>query len=164
MKHVFGAIVFAAVLGCTTAPAGSAPDVDRIQTLYTDWRAAVENGDIPAYVASLAEDVRLLPPGAAPIVGANTYGKFLEPVFETATYRIEVVRPPSVEVIGGLAFAEYEYVIHLDLKNPDQGITEPGALTASRSQLQYFDVLKQQADGAWRVWRHTWRDSPPPTD
>ena len=104
-----------------------------ITKLYSDWRAAVTNADIPGYVRVLHDDVTLMPPGADDIVGASQYAKFLGPVFESATYEIEVISPPSVEVLGEVAVARYEYVIHLKLKNPDQGITEPGALTASRS-------------------------------
>ncbi len=135
-------------------------DIAAIQTLYRSWHQAVEAGDIAGYVASLDDNVRLMPPGAAPIEGAMTYAKFLEPVFATATYRIEVLQPASIQIAGDMAVAEYEYVIHLALKNPEQQITEPGALTASRTQAQYFDVLRRQANGDWRVWRHTWRASP----
>ncbi len=162
------AAMLALAHGCASAtdaePANGADDQAAIQALYGDWRRAVAAGDIPGYVQVLDDDVRLLPPGAAAIVGASTYGAFLRPVFESADYRIEVVQAPQVEVLGDLAVAEYEYVIHLDLKNPEQGVSEPGALTASRSQLQYFDVLRRDESGAWRVWRHTWRDSPAPEE
>ena len=131
-----------------------------ITKLYSDWRAAVTNADIPGYVRVLHDDVTLMPPGADDIVGASQYAKFLGPVFESATYEIEVISPPSVEVLGDVAVARYEYVIHLKLKNPDQGITEPGALTASRSAARYFDVLRRKPDGNWVVWRHTWNASP----
>ena len=131
-----------------------------ITKLYSDWRVAVANADIPGYVRVLHDDVTLMPPGADDIVGASQYAKFLGPVFESATYEIEVISPPSVEVLGDVAVARYEYVIHLKLKNPDQGITEPGALTASRSAARYFDVLRRKPDGNWVVWRHTWNASP----
>ncbi len=134
--------------------------VAAITKLYADWRAAVGNADIPGYVSVLHEDVVLMPPGAEDIVGASHYAKFLGPVFATATYAIEVISPPAVEVLGDVAVARYEYVIHLKLKNPDQGITEPGALTASRSAARYFDVLRRRSDGSWGVWRHTWNASP----
>ena len=147
--------------GQSANQAGTAQDSQAISDLYQRWRVAVAAADIPGYLQALDQEVHLLPPGAEAIVGASTYGAFLKPVFTAADYRIEVIKAPVVEVLGDLAVAEYEYVIHLDLKNPGEGVSEPGALTASRSQLQYFDVLRRQADGGWRVWRHTWRDSPP---
>ncbi len=135
-------------------------DIDRIAQLYADWRKAVESADIPGYVRALHADVTLLPPGAADIKGAAHYAGFLGPVFDSATYRIEVVSPPAVEVLGDIAVARYEYVIHLKLKNPGQAVTEPGALTASRTAARYFDVLRRRADGGWAVWKHTWNASP----
>ena len=128
-----------------------------IEKLYADWRVAVEQADIPAYVESLATDVRLLPPGAEPIIGSAGYGKFLEPVFASATYKIEVNQYPLIEVVGDFAVVEYIYTIHLSLKDPDSAISEPGALTASRTRARYFDVLRKQDDGQWRIWRHTWQ-------
>ena len=135
-------------------------DVDRITALYADWREAVQTADIPRYVAVLDPEVRLIPPGAEDIVGAGGYGAFLEPVFRDADYEIEVVQPPQVEVLGDYALARYVYTIEISLKNPDQGIQQPGALTAARNHMKYFDVLRRQDDGGWRVWRHTWNAAP----
>jgi ketosteroid isomerase-like protein len=135
-------------------------DTDRIARLYANWRTAVESADIPGYVRVLHEDVTLMPPGAPDIQGAARYAEFLGPVFERATYRIEVVAPPAVEVLGDVAVARYEYVVHLRLKNPERAVSEPGALTASRTASRYFDVLRRRADGGWAVWKHTWNASP----
>ena len=132
-------------------------EIKQIERLYEQWREAVASADIPSYIAVLDPDVRLIPPGAEVIAGAAHYAQFLGPVFEAATYRIEVVSPPMVEVIDDIAVAEYEYVIHLDLKDASQGITEAGALTESRTEARYFDVLRKNEAGEFRVWRHTWQ-------
>lgn len=142
------------------APANTATDVQRIDAAYARWRRAVENGDIPGYVSVLHPEVRMYPPGAPVVSGAEHYAAFLGPVFESATYRIEVVHMPAIEVMGDLAMVEYEYIIHLSLKDPDTGVSEPGALTANRTRAQYFDVLRKTAAGDWGVWRHTWRSMP----
>ncbi len=131
-------------------------DKRAINQLYADWRQAVETANIPQYVSVLAQDVRLMPPDADAIIGKDGYGAFLEPVFAAATYRIDVEMMPEIEVIGDIAVAEYEYVIHLDLKEGAE-ITQPGAITVSRSHNRYFDVLRRNSDGQWRVWRHLWR-------
>ena len=131
-----------------------------IQKLYADWRVAVESGDIPGYLKVLHPNVRLFPPGAAPIVGAAGYGDFLVPVFASATYGIDVLKLQEVRVMGDTAVAEYEYIINIDLKNPDSAITQPGALTAARNRARYFDVLRKQANGQWGIWRHLWQDLP----
>lgn len=137
-----------------------AAETVRIDDTYRFWRNAVESADIPGYVSVLHPDVRLLPPGAPVIAGADGYADFLKPVFATASYRIEVVQSPVIEVYGDFAMAEYEYIIHLTLKDPDTVVSEPGALTASRSRSQYFDVLRKTELGKWGVWRHTWRAVP----
>ena len=98
----------------------------------------------------------MFPPGAEVIDTAANYAKFLVPVFAAADDQIEVKRAPVADVIGDFAVVEYEYIIHLKLKNPEEGVSEPGAMTASRSEARYFDVLRK-TDGKWKVWRHTWQ-------
>ena len=134
-------------------------DIAAIEKLYADWRQAVEHADIDGYVAVLHSDVRLMPPGADDIVGAASYRAFLVPVFATASYKIEVLSPPAVEIVGELALARYEYAVHLHLKDATRSVNEPGALTAARTASRYFDVLRRRADGNWAVWRHTWNAS-----
>ena len=133
-------------------------DVEQIQQLYADYRVAVEGGSIDGYVAVLHPQVRLLPPGTPAIDGAEHYASFLEPVFATAEYRIDVERGPEISVVGDLATAEYVYVVHLSLKNPDVGVTQEGALAAQRNRSRYFDVLRRKEDGRWAIWRHSWTD------
>ena len=145
-----------AVLSAALVPA-YADDAQAIDKLYAEWRNAVEAADIERYVSVLHDDVRLLPPGADPIVSAAAYGAFLVPVFESATYKIIVDQAPQIDIVGNVAVAEYVYTIDLKLKNPDQGVSEPGALTASRTQSRYFDVLLKNDAGQWRVWRHSWQ-------
>ena len=128
-----------------------------IEQLYANWRVAVESSDIPGYVASLHEHVRMLPPGAPPVQDASSYAAFLEPVFAAATYQIEVDAYPEITVVGDIAVAEYIYTIVLTLKDPGEGVTEPGAMTANRTTARYSDVLRKTEDG-WRVWRHTWHN------
>lgn len=137
----------------------SEADVKAIDALYTGWREAVEASDIPSYVEVLHKDVRLMPPGAPVIEGAQNYAEFLIPVFETATYRFQVDAMPAITVLGDTAVAEYTYTVLLTLKNPDQAISQPGALTASKTTSRYFDVLRR-TDAGWRVWRHTWHTLP----
>ena len=132
------------------------PDVKAIVGLYAKWRQAVEGADIPGYISVLHKDVRLIPPGAEVIAGADNYRRFLGPVFEGASYRIEVVQDPRVDVLGDIAVAEYAYVIHLKLHDDASGIDQAGALTASRTEARYLDVLRKNTSGDWKVWRHTW--------
>lgn len=147
------------VLFCLYLPTSTlASDDEReILALYATWREAVANADIPLYVSVLHPEIRLIPPGADVIVGADHYRSFLGPVFASANYNIEVASPAKIDVLGDIAVAEYEYVIHLSLHDQAVGIDQPGALTDSRTEARYFDVLRKNAKGQWQVWRHTWQ-------
>ena len=142
----------------TSAPSTeSAAERRKIETLYAEYRQAVERSDLAGYLRVLHPEVRLLPPGAPAIDTAKRYGEFLDAVFATATYRIEVNRAPEVTVLGEVAVAEYDYTIHLTRKDPDVGVTERGALTADVTASRYFDVLRKDGAGSWRIWRHSWQ-------
>jgi ketosteroid isomerase-like protein len=156
LLKVFTLILFTSGIS-TTVHADVAADKLAIDNLYASWRQAVEHGDVDGYVAVLDPNVRLLPPDAEAIVGAANYRKFLGPVFAGATYRIEVTVSPIIEVLGDTALAEYEYTIHLTLKNQSTGIQQEGALTAERTASRYVDVLRRQENGAWGVYRHAWQ-------
>lgn len=160
MLGLIAGLLIASTASSSLSTSPDDADIREIDALYATWREAVETGDIAKYVSVLHPDVRLLPPGAAAIEGAANYGRFLEPVFAAADYRVEVIEPHTIEVLGDVAVAEYEYVIHLDMKADVQGISEPGALTDERTAARYFDVLKK-VDGRWVVWRHLWNDPPP---
>lgn len=138
------------------ACADTAAEVARIERLYADYREAVETGSIDGYLSVLHPRVRLLPPGAEPIAGAENYARFLEPVFDTAEYRIEVESGPTIDVVGDVATAEYVYIVYLSLKDPEVGVTQEGAVSAERNRSRYFDVLRKKDDGTWAIWRHTW--------
>jgi ketosteroid isomerase-like protein len=62
-----------------------------------------------------------------------------------------------VVVVGDVAIAEYDYTIHLTRKDSAVGVTAAGALTADSTSSRYFDVLRKDEAGEWRIWRHTWQ-------
>ena len=155
------------LLAFIAAPAwadGHGNAVQEIEALYAKWRTAVESSDIAGYVGVLDPEVRLLPPGGPAIDGAANYGDFLKPVFAAATYDITVDVTPEILVWGDTAIVQYDYTIDLNRKDPDVGVDEPGALTASRTSARYFDVVRKRADGTWRVWRHSWQEKALPAD
>lgn len=135
----------------------SASERSKIETLYAEYRVAVETSSLAGYLRVLHPEVRLLPPGAPAIDTAKRYGEFLAGVFGAATYRVEVLRAPEVSVLGDVAVAEYDYTIHLTRKDPSVGVTARGALTEDATTSRYLDVLRRDADGAWRIWRHSWQ-------
>ena len=133
-------------------------EIQEITNLYRTWVVAVEKGDIESYASVLHEDVKLMPPASQPFEGKEKYKEFLKPVFASADYEIDVKVKPSVEIFGNVAIAEYEYVVHVRLKEGREAINQLGALQASRNHNAYFDVLIKTSEGKWSVYRHTWRD------
>lgn len=155
MKHLSPILL---VILCAAPLAQEGGEAEKIRQLYADYRAAVEGGSLQGYVDVLHPEVRLLPPGTPAIEGAENYARFLEPVFATADYRIDVESGPHIDVIGDVATAEYIYVVFVTLKDPSVGVTQEGALSAQRNRSRYFDVLRKKPDGQWAIWRHTWTD------
>lgn len=158
IMSVVGFALWGQVRPAAASGSGEAQDLSMITQLYADYRQAVETGSIAGYLEVLHPQVRMLPPGADPIDGAQRYASFLQPVFATASYRIEVKELPHITVLGEVAIAEYEYVVHLTLKDPKVGVSEPGALSAQATRSRYFDVLRKKTDGRWAIWRHTWSE------
>ncbi len=128
------------------------PDIVAIRALYHAWNEAVEGSDIAGYLAALDTDVELLPADAPPVRGRDSYGVFLQPVFASDAFEIEVVVAPSVQVDGDLAYARYDYIIH---RMP------VGGEARISSYRKFLDVLRRQPDGSWRVFKHTWNYNEP---
>lgn len=143
---------------CISTQAEDSEDIEKILQLYKDYLVAVESSDLEGYLDVLHPEIRLLPPGAPTIAGAENYAEFLVPVFDTAVYRIDVESDYLVEVVDDIATSEYIYTVHLTLKDPSVGVTQEGALTAQRTRSRYFDVLRKKPDGEWAIWRHTWTE------
>ena len=100
-----------------------------------------------------------MPPGAPDFRGRDTYKEFLRPVFEMASYEIDPQTGFDIEILGDVAVARYDYTVRLTMKNPDAPVQE-GALTDAENKSKYFDVLRRQDDGSWKVYRHTWNAAP----
>ena len=129
-----------------------ADDIAAIRAVYAGWNAAVESGNIVGYLAALDEDVELMPTDAPPIRGRDNYAGFLEPVFATDSFEIEIADTGTIEVDGDLAWARYDYIIHR--------LPEGGAARIS-SYRKFLDVLRRQPDGSWRVLKHIWNYNEP---
>ena len=135
-------------------------DIDAILKLYENWQAAVESSSIPGYLACLDDNIRMMAPGAPDVYGIGNYEDFLGPVFEGATYHSERKGPIQVEVMGDMAIARYDTIIHLTMKSEGDDIASEGALTDAVNDMRYFDTLRRQDDGSWKAYTHMWNDNP----
>ena len=129
-----------------------ADDVAAIRSLQASWNEAVEASSVEGYIAVLDPEIELLPTDAPPIKGTEGYSAMLDGVFSTDTFEIEVQDAGTVDVSGDWAYARYDYVIHR---------TPVGSEEAVGSERKYLDVLRRQADGSWRVYKHIWNYNTP---
>jgi uncharacterized protein (TIGR02246 family) len=135
-------------------------DKDAITQLYSLWQTAVENGDREGYVNVLDEQVTMIAPGAADIVGRDAYAKFLIPVFQHAEYRLEFGEM-QIDLLGDYALVRYDCVVHISMAEGVDKITDnQAALDQLVNKAKYLDVLKRQDAGEWKVYRHMWNDAP----
>ena len=136
-------------------------DKDAITELYSRWKTAVEDGDRASYVNVLDEQVTMIAPGAADIVGRDAYAKFLIPVFQHAEYRVESLGEIQIDLLGDYALARYDYIVHVSMAEGVGKITDnQAALDQLVNKAKYLDVLKRQDTGEWKVYRHMWNDGP----
>lgn len=144
-----------ALLMSATRAAYSQSDGDTaaIRKLYREWPRTVEAADPDRYILFLDDSVTLFIPGAPVIRGRESYRDALEPLFENATYRVELSPPSMLEIAGSWAFAHYAGSI---TTIPKDG--KPSSTAFNR----YIDILRRQPNGEWRVYVHSWHANASP--
>ena len=134
----------------------SADDKRAIQELYETRNIAVHSGDRDAYVATLDEDVRMVPPGAEDVIGRDAYAEFLIPVFQYGKYEIVPRGDLEIKVLGDIALTRYDYLVKVY-----EGATkmQDGAQSQESTDMKYCDVLRRQEDGTWKILMHMWNEN-----
>lgn len=123
-------------------------------TAVSDQEAAVmRSGDMSTYLAILCEDAVYLPPNASTKRGEELRQGLREFV------NSNLVEWPRFEhgetIIGGdLAFHEYIYTMKVTPKAGGQPATGYG---------NGMQVLRREADGAWKILRNIWNARPAET-
>tara|TARA_B100001245_G_C22851891_1_gene409519 strand:- start:341 stop:850 length:510 start_codon:yes stop_codon:yes gene_type:complete len=131
-------------------------DLIKIEELYKNWNSAVEASNIDGYIASLDKNITLLPPGGPILNGKENYKKFLGPVFESATYRLEE-KGSNIEIVGDLAIVRKRTIVYLTFKEGVEKVSSGGALQENITDSNYFDILRRQDDGSWKCLVHSWK-------
>ena len=131
-------------------------DLIKIEELYKNWNSAVEASNIDGYIASLDKNITLLPPGGPILNGKENYKKFLGPVFESATYRLEE-KGSNIEIVGDLAIVRKRTIVYLTFKEGVEKVSSGGALQENVTDSNYFDILRRQDDGSWKCLVHSWK-------
>ena len=147
-------------LSAITASGQDDTDTSEILGLYQNWRDAVESANIDGYVAVLHADISLRPPGAKGLDGRDNYSAFLDPVFDSASYEIQIDNAPSVTFLGDAAIVEYDYTIFRRADVDSTADLPPGAIAIAKTSAHYIDVVSRDSSGAWKVRLHSWQDWP----
>ena len=128
----------------------SADDKRAIQELYQNRNTAVHNGDRDSYVATLDENVRMVPPGARDVIGRDAYAEFLIPVMQADKFEIIPRGDLEVDLLGDIALARYDYIVK---------VYEDGVESQESTDMKYCDVLRRQEDGTWKILMHMWNEN-----
>ena len=160
--RVLTSIFFTALLSLsgTTAASQNETNTTKILGLYQSWRDAVESANIDGYIAVLHADISLRPPGAQGLDGRDNYSAFLDPVFDSASYEIQIDNAPSVTFLGDAAIVEYDYTIYRRAHVDSTVDLPPGAIAIAKTSAHYIDVVARDSSGNWKVRLHSWQDWP----
>ena len=132
-------------------------EIAKIEELFDKWDRAVESSDRDDYGDGLDENITLMPAGGVVIKGKENYRKFLGPVFESATYKVENNSPKSIEIFEDIAIVHSHLTVYLTFLDGASSVASEGAIQNDVSEGKYLDVLRRQDDGSWKCLVHTWK-------
>ena len=154
MKKPFPVLVALLVL----AASGCAPKVDieaeraAIRTLDDQMVAAINAGDLAAWLAFFTDDATMMPPNAPAVVGKEAIREFAAEVIASPDFAVaHKLGKVEVSRSGDLAYLSYAY--ELTLNDPEGNpVTDRG---------KDISVLKKQPDGAWKIVIDIWNSNQP---
>ena len=142
-------VLMIAIAGCTSSDTDVAAEEEAVRQVDSEIVAAINANNIDAMLAFYAEDARMLPPGAQPVVGKDAI-RDLANAFVSAgvvvTHNLEEV---VVSKGGDLAYVSYSY--ELSFTGPEgTPVTETG---------KDITIYKKAADGSWKLAIDMWSEN-----
>ena len=132
-------------------------DKAKIKAVIEAYRTSWLEGDAEGVMKTLAEDATLLPHhGVTPVRGSAAIRKFWWPADSPPTKITKFTM--EIQEIGGragVAYAWGKFALSYSWKESDG---REKSFSNAGTQLM---VLRQQADGSWRITHHMWDDPPP---
>jgi uncharacterized protein (TIGR02246 family) len=145
------------------APSGTEQAQDR---LFADQRAIARLQeqdiaantalDVDALVALTTDDVVLLPPGRAPVVGHQGLRSFYKGILEQAPDAQVLAYSEQWEEVRVLGDFAVQWGTITERAKPSTTATE------TSSAVHAMRVLARQPDGSWKIARAMWNAAPPP--
>ena len=156
MNRLVATLVLAVTLACTqraaAPPTSQTADSTALADLRTREAAAAKRGDLEGVMATLTSDVVIMPPNAAPVVGADSVRPWLDPVFKQFDYDVQYESHDLV-IAGAWAIDRGAYTLTLTPRAGGSPLVEAG---------KYMWAVRRGPDGAWRYWRSIWSSNAPP--
>ena len=130
-----------------------ATELERLDRTREAHVAALNAGDLDAWVACFAADAVQMPPNSTPNVGAESIRAWSGGML--AAFGAEFsLAPDEVELTGAdWAFERGTYTIVLAPKAGGDPIRDVG---------KYITIYRRQPDGAWVMARDIWNSNNPP--
>jgi uncharacterized protein (TIGR02246 family) len=126
-------------------------DVAAIENLQNQVVKAFNEGNLEAFMATIADDAVYMPPGESVLIGKDAIRNWYD--FETINFDVTVVSD-EIEVHGDWAFHRYHWEGSWILK-------ESGETTKFESKD--ISILRKQPDGSWKtthsIWNFTTRET-----
>ncbi len=148
----FKTLVFCLIAGCVLAPANAlTPDTAADRTQVQAILAAHDKlqPGLEEYMASVSEDLILMPNGAAALEGKAAYRRHVEAFYASGDIRIRhevlaVYSYPEVVIVRGRAVGSFK---------------APGAQTVNTFETKNLFVFKRAPDGKLYVWQIIFNDA-----
>ena len=117
-------------------------DVDRV----------VRQGDLEAFLARVTEDVVVMPPGEASVIGREALRAHHRPIFDA--FRIEATHEAVETRVFGDAVIQWG--------NAAGSFTPRSGGAPFGFDQKYLFVFLRQSDGSFKIWRAIYNDNAPP--
>jgi len=127
-------------------------DVEAINKVREMHIAAVNDGDVDAWVATFTDDGVQMPPNALANLGSERIRAWSQAFL--APFRVQfTLFVDEVQATGSWAFERGTYKINLTPKVSGESIQDIG---------KYITVYARQSAGAWEIARDIWNSNNPP--
>ncbi len=151
-------VALAACAPATQEPAAEEPpcteaDMEAINKVLEQEVAAINAGDVEAFVALFTDDAVLMAPGEPAVIGTEAVRSWAQDFSDQFTVQYTVTSEEIV-VAGNWAFQRLSATLTL---------TPAAGGDPIREGIKGIHICQRQPDGSWKLTRDIWNsDSPPP--
>ncbi len=122
------------------------PDGRALRAAQQRAVAAVETGDVAAYVDGFAQDVIVMPPGQEMVHGKPAIRKWVEALFKQFQIKL-TLSPQELQIGGDWAIDRNNYYFTATPRDSGPSVSERGRAVA---------IYRRAADGSWEGYIDCW--------